>query len=97
MSDTSILLAMPTMNLAAVLVWAAILYGAAGVLFAVPFLTAGVMSIDPTAAGSNVWFRLIIAPGVIALWPLLLNRWAGHVNEPVERNAHRIAAQKGSG
>lgn len=83
------------MSLSVLLVWAAIVYGGVGVLFAVPFLSAGVGVIDHTAKDSNLWFRLIIAPGVVALWPLLLRRWMGRVSDPMERNAHRIAAEKG--
>jgi hypothetical protein len=51
------------------------LYFAVGLLFAVPFVLRGVSRIDPVAGGSSWGFRLIILPGVVALWPLLLNRW----------------------
>jgi hypothetical protein len=50
-------------------------YAAAGTLFAVPFALGGVAAIDAAAARSGGAFRLIIVPGVIALWPLLLVRW----------------------
>ncbi len=54
---------------------AAAVYLAAGIIFAVAFLTRGVGRIDHQAIDAGVSFRLIIAPGVIALWPLLLRRW----------------------
>jgi hypothetical protein len=53
----------------------ATLYAACGLVFAVPFVAVGIHRVDPLAAGSGVAFRLIILPGVAALWPLLLARW----------------------
>jgi hypothetical protein len=55
----------------AMLTW----YGAAGVVFATAFLTSGVSRIDAHANGAGVGFRLMIFPGVAALWPFLLSRW----------------------
>ena len=54
---------------------AAALYGALGFLFALAFLSVGIGRIDPGARTSGLGFRLIILPGVIALWPLMLVRW----------------------
>jgi hypothetical protein len=53
----------------------AVLYLAAGVLFAVFFLNKGIQKIDTAAHGSGWGFRLIILPGVIVFWPVLLNKW----------------------
>ena len=50
-------------------------YAAIGLLFAVAFLTAGISRVDPLSKGSSIGFRLIILPGVAALWPVLLTRW----------------------
>jgi len=75
------------------LVSAAGLYLLLGALFAPFFLLRGVSSIDPTARESGWGFRLILLPGVIALWPLLARRWAsGQRQPPTECNAHRDAA-----
>ena len=64
-----------------------------GVLFAVPFLLSGVRRIDPAASGGTTGFRLLILPGVVALWPLLLTRWMRGVSQPPEeRGAHRQPA-----
>ena len=52
------------------------LYLLAGLLFAVPFVLRGVNRIDPVAREGSWGFRLIILPGVVALWPLLLRRLA---------------------
>jgi hypothetical protein len=50
-------------------------YAALGVLFAIVFVTAGVTRLDPVAKGSSIGFKLIIFPGVAALWPVLLLQW----------------------
>jgi hypothetical protein len=68
---------------------------ACGLLFAIPFVLVGVKHIDPHAAHGSWGFRLLILPGTIALWPLLLKRWfCGNTHPPEERNAHRLAAAK---
>ena len=50
-------------------------YTGIGLLFAIAFLTVGISQIDPVSRGSGVGFRLIILPGVAALWPVLFTRW----------------------
>lgn len=50
-------------------------YAAIGLLFAGVFLTVGISKVDPVSKGSGIGFRLIILPGVAALWPVLLTRW----------------------
>ena len=50
-------------------------YTTIGLLFAVVFLMAGIKHVDPASTGSSVGFRLIILPGVVVLWPMLLTRW----------------------
>ena len=50
-------------------------YAAIGLLFSVVFLTAGISWVDAASKGSGIGFRLIILPGVLALWPLMLKRW----------------------
>lgn len=62
--------------MATLLVHALEIYAAAGLVFAVFFLWRGVARLDSAAAGSPLGFRLIILPGVVALWPLLAWRWA---------------------
>ena len=50
-------------------------YVAAGLIFAVLFVTRGVDRIDERAAGAGWGFRAIIVPGSALLWPLLFMRW----------------------
>ena len=71
-------------------------YAAIGLGFAVLFVSVGVDKVDHQARGAGIGFRLMILPGVTALWPLLLSRWIHRVSEPpVERNAHRARAMHG--
>jgi len=51
------------------------LYGALGVLFAAAFHWRGLHKIDPATRGAGLGFRLLITPGVIALWPYLAWQW----------------------
>ena len=60
-----------------------------GLLVAAAFLWRGVSRIDPVAKGSGLGFRLLLIPGSIFLWPLLLLRWLGGRTAPVEHTAHR--------
>jgi hypothetical protein len=50
-------------------------YAGLGALFAIAFVARGISRVDSVAAGSSAGFRLIVFPGVAALWPLLLARW----------------------
>jgi hypothetical protein len=51
------------------------IYLAAGLLFAVIFLIKGIERVDASAHGATWGFKLIIIPGIMALWPVLLNKW----------------------
>jgi hypothetical protein len=51
------------------------LYAAIGALFGVLFVWRGVNRIDAAANGAPWPFRLLILPGVLALWPVLALRW----------------------
>ena len=50
-------------------------YAAIGLLFACIFVAVGIIQVDPLSRGSGIGFRLIILPGVAALWPVMLKRW----------------------
>lgn len=79
--------------LATWLVWAATLYLGVGVLFAVPFVLLGAGRVDPLARHGSPGFRLLILPGVAALWPLLAVRWWRGAGPPEESNPHRSRAR----
>jgi len=63
------------MHLAEFFVDALAAYGLAGAVFAAAFVTVGIHRVDPAAEHAPIGFRLIVVPGVAALWPLLLVRW----------------------
>lgn len=65
------------MAVAQVLVVILAVYAGLGAVFAGVFLSTGIQRIDSQAEGASLGFRLIIFPGVAALWPLLLKRWLG--------------------
>jgi hypothetical protein len=74
------------------LVRAAAVYVAVGVAFSAFLLVRGLRRFDEAAAQGGLGFRLLVLPGMVALWPLLLVMWRR--GEAVqERNAHdRVAA-----
>ena len=79
---------------AEVLVLLFTVYIACGLAFAPFFVWRGVGRVDPAAKATGLGFRLIILPGVAALWPVLLRRWITGRQPPAERNAHRDAAAR---
>ena len=80
--------------LAAIFLILLALYCAAGICFAIPFVIFGVGKIDPHAAHGSWGFRVLIIPGAMALWPLLLRRLVDDKKSPPEeRTAHRLAAK----
>ena len=71
-------------------------YALVGVGFAMLFLPRAVARLDPRVAGAPKTLRLLILPGVVALWPLLAWRWLTGAGEPIERNPHRAKAREGT-
>ena len=69
-------------------------YALAGVGFALLFLPRAVARLDPRVAGAPKSLRLLILPGVIALWPLFAWRWITGAHEPIENNPHRTKARE---
>jgi hypothetical protein len=66
------------------------MYVALGIVFAIAFVCVGVKRIDAQAVGTGVGFRVLIFPGSVAFWPLLLRRWTrGSAEPPLERNPHQ--------
>jgi hypothetical protein len=65
------------------------LYALAGVAFAVLFLPRAVTRLDPRVADAPASLRLLILPGVAALWPLFAWRWMSGAPALTERNPHR--------
>lgn len=51
------------------------LYLAVGLFFAVAFAFRGVDRLDPAVRDSGWGFRLLLLPGAMFFWPLLLWKW----------------------
>jgi hypothetical protein len=57
------------------------LYLGCGLLFAVAFAIKGIEKTDEAARGSSLGFRLLIIPGTLVFWPLLLRKWISSVKK----------------
>ena len=66
---------METMAIVEAAVTAVGLYLALGGFFALVFIIWGAGAVEAGARGARLPFRLIIVPGVIALWPILMILW----------------------
>ncbi len=87
-----------THPLAQWLVTLAAWYLAAGLIVAIGIVVRGLRRLDPVAAHGTWGFRLLILPGLTALWPLMLMRVVrGSGHPPEEHNAHRDAARRRGG
>ena len=81
--------------LASALITNVAIYLAIGAIFAPVFAFWGARRIDPAATTATLGFRILIMPGAVLLWPLLLYRWLrGGTEPPEERNAHRDVARQ---
>ena len=66
------------------------LYLSVGVVFSLALHAAGLKRIDAAVSGAGWFFRLLVTPGLVALWPLFAARWrhassAGPRRGPVHR------------
>lgn len=68
-------------------------YGAVGAAVAVVLHAGGLGRVDPAVSGAGWWFRALITPGLVALWPWMLARWRrpakGSVHRPLSAGAIR--------
>jgi hypothetical protein len=64
-------------------------YAACGAAFVLVVLPRLILRLDPGLRGASVAVRLLIAPGLAALWPVFAWRLLTGSAPPVERNAHR--------
>ena len=64
-----------------VLLITALIYLLIGVLFVPFFYAKGIRHIDETVKGSSIGFYIIISPGVIVFWPVLLRKWRKALKE----------------
>jgi hypothetical protein len=62
------------MELATLICWAVCGYAVVGLLFGVWFCLVGAGRLDGDAKGAGVGFRLLILPGVVGLWPVVVGK-----------------------
>jgi len=71
------------------------IYLACGTSFAAVFVWKWVGRLDPIAEHGTIGFRVLVFPGVAALWPLFALRLVrGASAPPDEWNAHRARARE---
>ncbi|MEX0643664.1 MAG: hypothetical protein WD076_00010 [Parvularculaceae bacterium] len=60
-------------------------YLAIGVVFALIFAFGGAARVDHAAEGAAPWFRIVIIPGVVGLWPIMALRLLSgrRINAPI--------------
>ena len=60
-------------------------YAAVGFIFAIVFHVRGLGMVDPAAGRGGWFFRTVITPGIVVLWPLLAHRWMAAYRMPAYR------------
>jgi len=61
--------------IAQIILLLALLYLVVGALFTPFFIAHGLHKIDEGTQGASLGFKIIIIPGCIMLWPVLLVKW----------------------
>lgn len=46
-----------------------------GLVFALVFVIWGIHKVDEDASGTHWFFRILMIPGSMAFWPILLMKW----------------------
>lgn len=52
-----------------------LIYTCCGLAIGVPLVLWGVRQVDAAAQGTSLVFRLLLLPGTVAFWPLMLKKW----------------------
>jgi hypothetical protein len=63
------------MQLISILINLFLVYLGMGLVFAIAFIIKGVQRVDAGAEGTSWGFRLLLLPGAMAFWPILLQKW----------------------
>lgn len=59
------------------------IYLVCGFVFALAFIFKGAQVIDEAAKDSSAGFKIIIIPGTMVFWPLLLIKWIHTSKNPI--------------
>jgi len=66
--------------IAAILVGVLVIYVAIGLLAGLAFVVVGVVRVQP--APVTIGARILLLPGAVALWPLVISRWLASGRSP---------------
>ncbi len=72
-------------------------YVVLGVLVGIGFVVRGVSRVDPAAAGAPIGFKLLILPGVVGLWPMVLMWWLGASGAGAQGGTHTAQSVRAPG
>ncbi len=61
-----------------------------GIVIAILFFTRWLKTMDPAATGSSWGFKVLVTPGVVALWPLILMKVFHHKSLPDADGAEKL-------
>ena len=61
------------------------IYLLTGFIFSTVFLITGIEKTDEGAHGSGPGFRIMILPGCMLFWPLLLKKWLNAANARTQK------------
>ncbi len=75
---------------AEILAWLITLYVVCGIVAAPILAFKGLDHIDDAAEGSSLGFKLIVIPGLILFWPLIVSRVRHNQKAPTEKTPHKI-------
>jgi len=64
-----------SIDVAEMILSALVLYIAGGLVFALAFLALGLRRVDALAAEGSTAFKVLIFPGIVGLWPIVLLLW----------------------
>lgn len=64
-----------TETIVSILLMAAGVYLLIGIAFYFPFIKKGVHTFDDGVKDAPVFMKILIFPGTVALWPILLKKW----------------------
>ncbi|MEO1151628.1 MAG: hypothetical protein AAFW83_11670 [Pseudomonadota bacterium] len=86
-----------SIHMAQMVLLGALGYFAVGFVVALIAILALVPRLDAAAAGASIMFRMLIVPGLILLWPVMVVRFASgrKVNLPIEKHGpHQSDSQR---
>ena len=69
------------MTIVITLLLAAVIYLSLGLVFSIAFVFKGVDKIDEGAKNAGWGFRIIILPGVVILWPVMLRKCMSSIKQ----------------